>query len=74
MEISAEYSTPQTAHELAHLSCIAHAFKTYADELLPIAQALKSYADELLPIAQALKTCADLVAPIDYTSSSSRAK
>ena len=31
--------TPRTAHELAHLSCVAQALKTYADELPPIAQA-----------------------------------
>ena len=30
---------PRTAHELAHLSSIAQAFKTCADELPPIAQA-----------------------------------
>ena len=33
------YFTPRTAHELAHLSCIAQAWKTCADELSPIAQA-----------------------------------
>lgn len=31
----------QTAHELAHLTCITKAFKTRADELLRIAQAGK---------------------------------
>ena len=32
-------STPRIAHELAHLSCVAQAFKTCADELRPIAEA-----------------------------------
>ena len=34
-----KHTTPGTAHELAHLSCIAHAFKTCADELRPVALA-----------------------------------
>ena len=33
------FFTPRTNHELAHLSCIAQALKTCADELPPIAQA-----------------------------------
>ena len=33
-----KYFTPRTAHELAHLLCIAQAFKTCADELPPKAQ------------------------------------
>ena len=35
-------STPRTAHELAHLSCVSQAFKTCADELPPIAQAAEN--------------------------------
>ena len=34
--------TPRTAHDLAHPSCIAQAFKTCADELPPTAQAAEN--------------------------------
>ena len=53
-----------TAHELAHLSPVAQALKTYADELSPMAQVLKACADELPPIAQASKACTDELPPI----------
>ena len=60
-----------TAHELAHLSPIAQALKTCADELSPKAQALKICADELPPIAHASKTCVAHVARRSATVSGS---
>ena len=51
--------------ELAHLSPIAQALKTCADELSPTDQTLETCSDELTPIiAQALNTCADELSPI----------
>ena len=43
--------TLRTAHELAHLSCVAQAFKTCADELRRIAQPLKTCVARVAPIA-----------------------
>ena len=44
-------STPRTAHDLAHPSCIAHALKTCAHALSRISQALKTCEDNVAFIA-----------------------
>ena len=52
-DLSGEYKgfALGTAHELAHLSCKAQAFRTCADELPPIAQTAGNCIARVAPIA-----------------------
>ena len=55
-------SVPQqkpSAHELAHLSCIAHAYMSGADELPPTAHLGETRVTYVAPITHPGKTCAD---------------
>ena len=72
--LTSKFTTTRTAHEVAHLPCIAQAFTTCEDELSPIAQArenmcsscsssiARSGPNELAHVARIahpVKTCAD---------------